>query len=372
MTQPYDVAVLGATPAGYVAARRLAEQGGRVVVIDAPRRPAYCPLCDWVGRGFFSSDDLPPSLVDDCEAEGFRDVCYHSADLAREARHVSRTAAGYFLDPKKLTKALRESASAGGADCHKARKLPEIRLEETAVRVLTSRPVHAQLLLIAQDRPADVLGELALPIRSVPRGSLALAGLDVPLDAGAGPDAREATLHVVSSQGRRKMGMFFHLGETLHLRTISQASAADSGADELSSMVADLQRAKLLPPDLPLDRAVGAVWRPPAGVALELETHVAKRCLLIGTAGGFAEALTGQTLAASVRSALLASDIVLDALQSEDCQGTLMRFKTSWRRSLANFIRPPSASLQMLLPLVFVNRQMAGRFTAALLEGRSM
>ena len=72
-------------------------------------------------------------------------------------------------------------------------------------------------------------------------------------------------------------------------------------------MLAALQAAELVPAKLSLGRARGAVWLPPAGVALELETHVAKRCLLIGTAGGFTEAVTGQTLAVLLLSALLGS-----------------------------------------------------------------
>ena len=137
-------------------------------------------------------------------------------------------------------------------------------------------------------------------------------------------------------------------------------------------MLTGLQVAGLVPGALALDQARGSVWRPPAGVALDLETHVAKRCLLIGTAGGFSEAVTGQTLTASVRSALLAAEVARQALDSDNCQDALRRFKSSWRRSLADFIRPPNTSLHMLLPLLFVNKRVVSRFTTALLDGKNI
>lgn len=199
-----------------------------------------------------------------------------------------------------------------------------------------------------------------------------MAALDVPLSSPADAKQVGKALNVVELPERTELGMYFAVGPTLHLRVVSSSPAAGTRAAELSAMLATLQAAELLPARLSLGRARGAVWLPPAGVALELETHVAKRCLLVGTAGGFAEAVTGQTLAASVRSALLAADVARKALDSDDCQEALMHFKTVWRRSLADFIRPPNTSLQMLLPLLFANKRIIGRFTAALLEGKNI
>ncbi len=137
-------------------------------------------------------------------------------------------------------------------------------------------------------------------------------------------------------------------------------------------MLSSLQRAGMLPADLPLGRARGAVWHPPAGAALEMESHVAKRCILAGTAGGFCEPVTGQTLRPSVESALLAAQAALAALQSANTQETLMEFKTAWREHLARYLRPPSIPLHLLLPLLFVNRSMVDKFTRALLYGESI
>ena len=121
-----------------------------------------------------------------------------------------------------------------------------------------------------------------------------------------------------------------------------------------------------------MGRAGGAVWHPPAGVALELETHVAKRCLLMGTAGGFAESVTGQTIRPSLESALLAAETAMAALESPDTQEKLATFKTAWRKKQSSYLRPPSTSLHLLLPLLFVNQSIITRFTRSLLYGESI
>ncbi len=128
----------------------------------------------------------------------------------------------------------------------------------------------------------------------------------------------------------------------------------------------------MLPADLPLAKAAGAVWYPPSGMALELETHVAKRCMLVGTAGGFVESITGQTLYPGVKSALIAADIAHAALDHARVQEELMKFKNHWRKNLADYLRPPNTSLQMLLPLLFVNQQIVAKFTRALLFGETI
>ena len=368
----YDIAILGATAAGYAAAARLAKDGAAVALLDAPGRTVESPLCDWVGRSFFSRPGLPRSLASACEAVAFRRACYHNAELSQAAPHRGRTVIGHFVQAARLTKALRAMAKAAGVTVRRTMSLPAIDLQEQHVSLFGTRRTQARLLLVAQSCPSDIIGELALPMRIVPLGSLTISALDVPIASKDVAKQIGNALNVVQLPERTELGMYFAVGRTLHVRVISSSPAAGTRAAELSTMLAALQAAELLPARLPLGRARGAVWCPPAGVALELETHVAKRCLLIGTAGGFVEAVTGQTLAASVRSALLGAEVASEALASDDCQEALMRFKTIWRRSLADFIRPPNTSLQMLLPLLFANKRIIGRFTAALLEGKNI
>jgi len=358
-----DIAILGATPAGCAAAYYLSVKGLDVVVFDAPRRASECPLMDWVAAEFFRIPGLPKSLAGSSKAKPFKAVCFHQADFTRPTEHKSASALGYFVHPRNLTASLTEAAKKAGAKFRSSTTCPAIHLEEDQVRLLGSSQLQAKLLLIAHDCPDAVLSDLSLPGRSPGAPPLIAAGLDVPTSVDL------HALHILEMDEPTELGVFFASGSTLHLRIVSNSPAAGSRVAELSSMVTRLQRAGLLPERLPLNRSRGAVWHPPAGVAMELETHVAKRCLMAGTAGGFAEMVLGQTLLPSVRSALMAGDTAIAALKNDRTQETLAGFKTSWRNSLASWFRPLPTPLHMLLPMLPANKKLAAKLVAQLLRG---
>lgn len=370
MSQTFDIAVLGATASGYGAAHFLARKKLSVAVVASPRPPAECPLSDWVPGDFFAKG-LPASLAKKVGANEFRQVCYHNAALDKHVQYTARKRSGWFLPAGKLEKALKSAAEAAGAQTITLSARPSLRLEEDTVTILGARQVTAKVLLVAQGLPNDVLGDLALPVRTVPQSQLVVAGLDLPVGKGLLQEF-DGCLHVMEMHERSELGMFFKVNGTLHLRVISSSAASGNRAAELSGMVQGLQAAKLLPTNIPLAKAVGAVWHPPAGVALELETHVAKRCLLASTAGGFAESITGQTLQPTVQSALLAAGVAAEALSSDEPQDTLMQFKELWRNEMADYLRPPNTSLRLLLPLLFVNQNIVNKFTQALLFGENI
>jgi len=372
-TQTHDIVVLGATPAGLAAAYHLAKKKLDVAVVDSPHESIECPLMDWLPKTFFQVAGLPKGLAKAAKAEAFSQVCYHNAAFNNVVEYKSRGDLGHFVHVPALIKALKASATKAGAKMRPSTTSPAIHLDEDHVEIIGSRHVRASMVIIAQNRPNEVLSELSMPLRLVPGSSLLASGLDIPVGPRRADTAKlEGALHVVELPERSELGIFFLSGGLLHVRVISNSVASGNRAAELSGMIAGLQQAGIIPASLPLDRAKGAVWYPPAGAALELETHVAKRCLLTGTAGGFVECITGQSIDPSVRSALLAADIASDALASKEPQNALMKYKTSWRKTLADYLRPPNTSLHMLLPLLFVNQRIVAKFTRALLYGENI
>jgi flavin-dependent dehydrogenase len=371
MSKIYDVVVLGTTPAGLAAAGFLAKQGCDVAVVSHQGAPVECPLHTWVPRDFFKLKELPKGLLRSSGAREFRRVAFHNMALDREVAHKSRTPLGYLVPVDKLTKALKSAATKAGAKVRNTTTAPAIRLEEDRAELLGSQNIVGRVLLVAQDRPSDIIGELSLPVRTVPRSSLVVAGLDVPL-AAKPPKELSNALHVAELPERSELGLFFSYDSTLHVRVISASAAAGNRASELSSLVAGLQEAGVIPEVLGLSKATGAVWHPPAGVALELESHVAKRCILVGTAGGFVETITGHTLYPTVQSALLGAKVAQEALDAEKTQDKLMSFKGVWRKSLADYLRPPNTSLHMLMPLLFANQRIIPKFSRALLLGQNI
>ncbi len=372
MPKTYDIAVLGASAAGYAAAWSLADRGRSVIVVDTEARTTESPLSDWAPRDLFRMKGLGTSLAKASGAVPFDRVRYHNAPLQRSAEHKSRATAGYFFRTEELVKALRSRAETAGAENYNPQNTPEMHLEENGVRLVGGRTVHAELLLIAHSRPNEIVRDLGLAVRSLPHSSLTAAGIDVAIPGRRDAEELSGVLNVVELPEHSDLGMFFVTDRTLHVRVVSSSVASGTRSAELSTLVAQLKQAELLPDNLPLGKATGAVWRPPAGVALDLETHVAKRCLLIGTAGGFVETIAGQTVMPTVRSALVGADVANDALDADNPQEALMQFKTAWRTALAEYLRPPTTSLRMLMPLLFVNDRILARFTRAMLYGENI
>ncbi|MGB2781474.1 MAG: hypothetical protein WBD63_08365, partial [Phycisphaerae bacterium] len=117
----------------------------------------------------------------------------------------------------------------------------------------------------------------------------------------------------------------------------------------------------------------------PAGAAIEFENHVGKRTVLIGDAGGFAAAASGEGIYPAVWSASIAARCILEALAADrgerkgtTCQDALLEFRSAWRREMAPYLQMPNVNLQFLLPLIFTNRRIADRFARAFLFGENL
>jgi flavin-dependent dehydrogenase len=372
MAKRYDVAILGSTVGAFSAACYLGKHDPKadVVVLCPPRRDTESPLCDWVPRGLFEKDIFDSKFASACGGQAFKEIVFHNVDLSDSMAHKYRKPAGHFLPPLALDETCRKRARSLGVTVRRSTTQPAIELREDSVHLTGSTQVHADFLIIAHDRPRAVISELALPARTVPQSYLVVAGLDVPV---SGDTANlQGQFHVVEMKERSELGLFFLVGRTLHVRMISSSRAAGNRAGELSELLSSMQEHDILPVDLRLDKSEGAVWHPPAGVALEVETHVAKRCLLAGSAGGFAESITGHSALPYVESCILAAQSVMEARKSGKSQDALNKYKTLWRRAMAGYLRPPNTSMHMLLPLLFNNRRMAARFSAALLFGENI
>ncbi|NUQ51003.1 MAG: hypothetical protein HUU27_13925, partial [Phycisphaerae bacterium] len=109
----------------------------------------------------------------------------------------------------------------------------------------------------------------------------------------------------------------------------------------------------------------------PAGLALDLDTHVGKRCLLLGDAGGFVSAFSNEGIYPAMMSGVLAADVVARALKAPVPQDELASFGVEWRTRLADYLRMPNTDLSLLVPLVFNNPQMCLRVARAFLHGQA-
>jgi flavin-dependent dehydrogenase len=147
-----------------------------------------------------------------------------------------------------------------------------------------------------------------------------------------------------------------------------RADLAAGLQERYEQWVADLQRAELLPPG-GAGRPIGGMV--PAGGAIEYEGQVGKRTLLIGDAGGFVSAASGEGIYPAMLSARVAARCIEQALKSARPQDALLEFKFAWRRAFAEYIQMPNANLALLLPLIYENRELCSRLAQCYLFGKN-
>jgi hypothetical protein len=342
-----------------------------VVVAGCTAEAAECPLADWLSADVLEQEPALKALLKTAGAAAFHEVRFYSADGRQTASHSGRKTLGYLLPAGSLVTALAAAAKSAGAVFADPCPLASVRLSEDVAIFPGPPAAAAKVLLIACSRPAEIYSQLGLSGRNVPRGVLMATAIDAAWPASKVEKHLGAAVHVVHL-AHGDLALAFGVGSTVHLRLIQPLEMRLDTAALAAALPQMLQAAGVLPDEFALSHPKVACWIPPDAVALDLEDHVAKRTLLVGTAGGFADRVTAQTLWPTIRSAVLAADVVGAALKARDIQAALNTFNTVWRRELADALRPPHTAIGMLFPLLFSNRQMVARFAGAMLSGRAL
>jgi flavin-dependent dehydrogenase len=139
----------------------------------------------------------------------------------------------------------------------------------------------------------------------------------------------------------------------------------------LEGAIGELRAINALPRQLGPALGPVAGWQLPVAAALELESHVGKRSLAVGLAGGFVAALSGQWLYPTIAAAAVAAGVVRRAIADPRPQDVLAQFGARWRGEFADYLRSPNTRLAFLLPLAFGNPHIAARFSRAYLFGET-
>lgn len=146
-TEPWDVVVVGAGPAGSTAARSAAEHGARVLLIDKSHFPRY-KTC---GGGLIgqSLKHIPPNSVCTIESN------VHTVRFSRGGKvSGTRTEDVPFLattNREVFDNALVEDAVAAGAEFVPARKLVDLEENGNVVRLKTDAGVIEAKVVIGAD-----------------------------------------------------------------------------------------------------------------------------------------------------------------------------------------------------------------------------
>ncbi len=381
----HDVIVVGAGPAGASLAMFLAEAGASVALVDGAAFPRPKPCGGWVNARAVSAFKHLDAARRKVKATPFRRLVFHSPDIARQAVHTSRAHLGYIVDRARFDAALVERAAKAGADVITGRSAAAVQTGERDVTVqLTSRrKLSGRLLVGADGARSTVAAQTGLRERWADQQLVHCLTADVSLTAARKrKHLGSEQIHVALGFGGRPGYAWAFPGRQHVSVGVGVRSRGGKGLRDLfAEWVEALGKAGLLPGEVAAapSRLNAAAAVVPAGAALEFEQHVGKRTLLIGDAGGFASASTGEGIYPAVWSASLAAPCILRALKADaagsslsPCQDELLKFKTAWRQEMAPYLQMPNVNVTFLLPLVFSNQEIADRFARAFLFGENL
>jgi flavin-dependent dehydrogenase len=359
----YDLLIVGGGPAGAAAAIAARRSKLRTLLIEREPRGRARPCAGWIG----------PAGVELCRTCGlsaakagagtFKGVRLFSWDLKRSTVVAEAGLTGWIVDRREFDPALRRCAESAGGEILLGTACEAVTIAEDRVTLSLSdgRKVAGQVLILADGldsrlaHSANLLAAGDLP--RVPHAVL------VELEAKADEFGVDV---VLGSHRDGVLATIVRAASRLRFSLLTR-EARSQAANRVTAFLQAAQSAGLLP-RAPL--GTPTIERSPAGLALELETHVGKRCLIVGDAGGFVAAFSNEGIYPAMKSGWIAAETAARALKLPVLQDELASFGAAWRTQLADYLRMPNTDLSLLIPLVFGTRQMSLRVARAFLLGQ--
>ena len=287
-TEPWDVLVVGAGPAGSTAARVAAERGARVLLVDAARFPRY-KTC---GGGLIGASlrALPPEALAVLERRVDRVTFSLHGGPARSVRSTRPFLA--MVDRERFDQALVDAAVAEGVEFRDHVRVRSVEQRGDSVAVRTDAGELVASVVIGADGTSGVTGR-HVGVR-IARADL---GLEVEL-ADAGEDwARR--VHLDWGRDPGTYGWVFPKDGHLTVGVIERKGRGEATRAYLDRFVAGLGMA-----DREVLRSSGHLtrWRRPGSPVRR------GRVLVAGDAAGLLEPWSREGISFALRSGALAGE----------------------------------------------------------------
>lgn len=319
-----DVVVIGAGPAGLMAARTLAAAGHDVAVLEEHSQigvPVHCT--GLLGADAFDELPIPRDAILTISHTA-RFVASDGTSVVVDAEHVRAA----VVDRPVFDRALADSTEAAGADVRAGARVRSIAVHPDRVVVTGDpgiAPITARACVLACGASYRFNRALGL---GVPRVFIQSAQVEAPLE---GPDNIEIHLARMIAPGGFAWLVPFRRGEQPHTRVglMCQSSAAARFA-EFSAFV----RGRF---------AAAGDWPKPRVKVLPLgpvERTFADRVVAVGDAAGLVKPTTGGGIYYSLISGQIAGEVLDGALRDDDlAKARLRTYETRWRERLGSEIR---------------------------------
>jgi geranylgeranyl reductase family protein len=320
-----DVVIVGAGPAGLIAARQLAGRGHDVVVLEehpAIGVPAHCT--GLLGLEAFSELDIPRhTILDTTHAARF--VGPDGSSVLVDADRVRAA----IVDRARFDQELADASRAAGADLRSNARVRTIAITDDGVTISADgdgATITARACILACGANYRFNRQLGL---GVPRAFVQSAQLE---RAFAGPDQVEVHMgRSVAPRGFAWVVPFQRGGQPFQRLGLM----ADARAGSLFRSFAARLRTRFDVPD--------GGWPEPRLKILPLgpvARTYGPRLLAVGDAAGLVKPTTGGGIYYSLISGQFAADTLDDALRCDDLsESRLRQYETRWRDRLGAEIR---------------------------------
>ena len=297
----YDTIIVGAGPAGSTAARRLAQQGARVLLLDRARFPRDKPCGGAVSIRAANEAGIDLTPVIERTVTEVR----VSFRLGRPFQRSTPEALTYMTQRCRLDAYLAEQAAAAGVDFRDALSVREVDMTDDGVLVRTNGDTYRARTLVGSDGANGIVAR-ALGLAPTGGAAVALEG-NVPAEDGLMATwERAIALDLGGIPGG--YGWLFPKGEHLNVGVGGWRWVGPTLRGRLGALCRYLG----------LDEAKLEGLR---GHHLPMRTPgapiVRGRALLAGDAAGFVDPLSGEGIHAALLSGRLAAEAIGSHLAGE-------------------------------------------------------
>ena len=325
-----DVLVVGGGPGGSTAAWRLARAGARVTVLDAATFPRVKLCAGWVTRPALADLELDPAVYPHT-IQPFATVSIAVGQREHETRW-DRTASWGIVRAEFDTFLLRRAAAAG-ARVHEGARVREVREHGGGVEVETDAGrFTADLVVGAGGHGCPVARAFGAVLADEDVVVTQESETRIGTDRLRALTPRHGTPELIAEPDFRGYGWYFTKGDFLNIGIGALGGAPIRS--RLERLLARLRRTGRLPFDLALTPFRGHAY----AIRRDRPRRLAgARFVLVGDAAGLARDFSGEGIGPAVRSAVLASDVILEARPARYAERVIAAFgrPNGWLAGLA-------------------------------------
>ncbi len=363
----HDVLVMGGGVAGALAARLLVQSGRDILLCAENEHQSNESPWAWIGP---LSIDLLRQVgvqLSDIGARRIDRFRFFTSDLNRQTS-AELSSDLYLMEVSRLARALEALLCLDELGHYRKTTVAHLSPKEEHVccQFQDSTTCRGRLMLVGSSAGRLELEKSGLISRPISRaglwqvefwGSIPSNDPVTQMDLIMGLDEGQGYGYRVESNGLLGLGVCARTSRRVH--------------EEIMGLSERLVRQNMVPERWrECIEFLEPVWRP-AGLSLDMESHVVKRALLFGEAGGFVTTFSNDWVYPFLKSAQMAAGVADEVMEMSNFQDKIREYDSLWRLALVEYLRAPNTDLQSLTPLVFVNQQVANKMLSAMLLGKN-